>query len=479
VSRQLLRGATVVTVNAAREVIPNGGIVIEGNRIAAVGAADALLAACPDAESVDCSGGVLVPGFVNTHTHLFQTLLKGLGDDRVLKDWFTCMTGPSAAVLAPEDCYVAALHGCAEALLTGTTMLVDFMYVHPVAGLGDAVYAAMTDSGIRGVMARGFITAGADIGVPEVLVESADSALTDAQRLISQHNHGGALVHIGLAPSMIWTVDEESLQATRSVADVSGALITMHVAETAFEIENSLERYGLRDTALLERTGLLGPDLLAVHCVHCDADDLAALARHQVKISHNPCSNLYLASGVAPIPEMEQRGLTIGLASDGPASSNNHSLLQAMKFAALTQKGVRKNAEIITAERVLEMATIEGARAVGLESEIGSIEPGKKADLVLLDYGNLCVTPLNHPVSALVYSARGDEVDSVWVDGRRVVENGRLLAHDEHDIIFASQQAADRIVDRAGTGWLRQRPWRSRISTTDHDATSTGVHAAP
>lgn len=462
--RQLLHSATVVTVNPDRAVLDDGAVVIEGDRIVAVGSGAELRTRHPDADPVDCLGGLLTPGFVNTHTHLFQTLLKGLGDDRVLKDWFTCMTGPSAVALTPEDCYAAALHGCAEALSTGTTTLVDFMYVHPVPGLGDAVLAAMTDSGIRGTMARGYCTTGTDVGVPEALVEPLAVALADAERLISRHNIGEARVVVALAPCMIWTVDEATLGATRALADATGARITMHVAETDFEIANSLARFGARDTAVLERVGLLGPDLLAVHCVQCDTGDLAALARHHVKVSHNPCSNLYLASGVAPVPEMEACGLTVGLASDGPASSNNHSLLQAMKFAALSQKGMRRDAEIITAERVLEMATIEGARAVGLESEIGSIEVGKKADLVLFRLDTLCATPVNHPVSALVYSARGDEVHSVWVDGRRLLDGGELLAHDQRVVMRQAQQAADRVVSRGATEWLRRRPWRSRIA---------------
>lgn len=460
-SQQLLLAGTVITLNAERETIVAGAVLIDGDRIGAVGSAAELRAAYPGADVVDCGDGVIVPGFVNTHTHLFQTLLKGLGDDRVLKDWFTCMTGPSAAALTPEDCYGAALHGATEALTTGTTTLVDFMYVHPVPQLGDAVHAAMTDAGIRGVIARGYMTTGVDDGVPASLIEPLEVALGDTERLIGQYNTAGGRVQIGLAPCMIWTVDEPTLRATRALADATGALITMHVAETGFEIENSLTRFGGRDTAVLERTGLLGPDLLAVHCVHCNAADIAALARHDVKVSHNPCSNLYLASGIAPVPKMQRRGLTVGLASDGPASSNNHSMLQAMKFAALAQKGASGDASIITAERVLEMATIDGARALGLDSEIGSIEAGKKADLVLLRYDNLCVTPVNHPVSALVYSARGDEVHSVWVDGRRVVNAGYLLSQDQQLVISAAQRAADSLVKRAGTGWLRQRPWRA------------------
>ena len=456
-------GATVVTLNDDREVLSDGGILIEDGIIARVGAASRLVADHPEVARVDCGDGVLIPGLVNTHTHLFQTLLKGLGDDRVLKDWFLTMTGPSAAALTKEDCYWAGLHGCAEALLTGTTTVLDFMYVHPQPGCTQAVVDAMTDIGIRGLVARGYMTTGDDSGVPHTLIESAKSALADAEMLIRRHNVPGARVRVGLAPCMIWTVDEATLRQTRALADRTGALITMHVAETDYELQNSFSRFGRRDTAVLEQCGLLGPDLLAVHCVQSDAQDIKMLASHGVKVSHNPCSNLYLGSGVAPVYEMQRQGITVGLATDGPASSNNHSMLQAMKFAALSQKGAHRDAQIITAERVLEMATIDGARAMGMDNEIGSIEVGKRADLVLLKLNNFCVRPLHHVVSALVYSARGDEVDSVWVDGRRVVDGGRLTTRDESDILAASQRSADALVERAGTQPLRNRPWRSVI----------------
>lgn len=460
-TQQLLTDATVVTLNNDRDVIRNGAVLIAGDRITDVGKAEQLREKYPAAAIVSCHEGVLIPGLVNTHTHLFQTLLKGLGDDRRLADWFSCMTGPSAAVLTAEDCYAAALHGGAEALTTGTTTLVDFMYAHPVPWLADAVHEALTQVGIRAIVARGYLTAGEESAVPSKLIEHVDTALADAARLIGMHNRPGARVQVALAPCMIWTVDEATLTATRALADATGSLVTMHLAETNFEVENSWRRFGASDTTVLERNGLLGPDLLAVHCVRCTDSDLAALRNHEVRISHNPCSNLYLASGIAPVADMIRRGLVVSLATDGPASNNNHNMLQVLKFAALAQKGFSRDPEVISAERVLEMATIGGAAALGLESEIGSIEEGKRADLVLLSYDNPCVNPVHHVVSALVYSARGDEVVSVWVDGTQVVSGGRLISIDQDEACRAAQRAADGLVIRAGMQELRERPWRS------------------
>jgi 5-methylthioadenosine/S-adenosylhomocysteine deaminase len=260
---------------------------------------------------------------------------------------------------------------------------------------------------------------------------------------------------------MIWAVDEKGYRLTRKLADEQHALITTHVAETTFELETAASRYGQTDTEFLSEIGFLGPDVLAAHCVHCKSHDIRILLHHNTKVAHNPCSNLYLASGCPPIPEMLLAGVTVGLASDGPASSNNHSLFQAMKFAALMQKGFHQDATVITAEKVLEMATIDGARAVGLEAEIGSIETGKKADLVVVDYDNAFMTPIHHPVSAIVYSALGHEVSTVMIDGRFVMRDGVVSGVNEVAVRRQAQISADDLARRAGSDRFKKRPWRS------------------
>jgi 5-methylthioadenosine/S-adenosylhomocysteine deaminase len=460
----VLSGATVVTMDPERRVLHDGAVAF-ADELLAVGPSAEVCAAYPGVEPIDCTDRVVLPGFVNTHTHLFQTLLKGLGDDRVLSDWFLTMTGPSAVELTAEDCYAGAMHGCAEALTTGTTTLLDFMYVHPRPGLGDAVASAMDDVGIRGVMARGYMTAGADVGAPARLVQPLDDALADAERLIRARNRPGSRVTVALAPCMSWTVDEPTLRETRALADATGALTTMHLAESPFDVEESVRRFGMRDVPFAAHTGLLGPGLLAAHCVQVDEHDLDLLQGTDTKVSHNPCSNLYLGSGFAPVPAMHRRGITVGLASDGPASSSNHSMLQAMKFAALLHKGVHRNPEVMTAEKALEMATIDGARALGMAHAIGSLEVGKRADVVVLDMRNLCVSPVHAAVSSLVYSQRGDEVDRVYVDGRLVVSGGALTTADEADVRARSHAAATELAGRAGTDRLAAREWRSLVGT--------------
>jgi len=459
----LVDGGTVVTVDGERRTIDDGAIAIDRGRIVDVGPRGTVAPRFAARRRLDTRGKYVYPGLVNTHTHLFQTLLKGLGDDRVLVEWFRQMTGPSAAELTEDDCYWAALAGCWEALRSGTTSIVDFMYVHPRPHLSDAVIRAMTESGIRGVFARGFCDTGEDEGVPPTLVQPLPTILADCERVASRY-HGSAdgRLTVRFAPCMIWTVTPEALCDVRALATRLGVGLTMHVAETSFEIDNSRRRFGKTDLRVLEELGVLGADLLAVHCVYLDHEDVRTLAAHGVAVSHNPTSNMYLSSGVAPIPDMLRAGIPVGLASDGPASNNTHNMIESLKFAALLHKVATRDPTVITGETVLEMATIGGARALGMEREIGSLETGKRADLFVADLAaSPFCSPVHHPVSALVYSAAGHEVETVVVDGRVVLDEGHLTTASEERIRAAAQTAADGLVARAGTDTLRRRPWRS------------------
>lgn len=457
----ILANALAITMNGARDVLADAAICVEADRIVDIGETAGLLSRHPGAEVFDCTGKIVIPGMVNTHTHLFQTLLKGLGDDMVLKKWFACMTGPAAVHLTRDDIHLAALHGCVESIMSGVTTLVDFQYVHTQPGMLDAVVDAFEQSGMRGFVCRGFVTRGRDFGVPEALIEDAEAVMRHVREAVRRHNRPGGRVQVGIAPCMGWTVDREACRLVRQLADEEGILITIHVAETDFEIERARADFDCTDTEMLSEIGFLGPDVLAVHCVNCSSHDIRTLRYHGASVSHNPCSNLYLASGVAPIPEMLAAGITVGLGSDGPASSNNHNLFQAMKFAALMQKGVHRDATIMTAEKVLEMATIDGAKAVGLGHEIGSLEIGKKADIVVIDTDGAWLTPLHNAPSALVYSALGHEVSSVMIDGRFVMRDRTVLTVDAARIRQAAQQAADGLAERAAIAHLKSRPWRS------------------
>jgi 5-methylthioadenosine/S-adenosylhomocysteine deaminase len=453
----LLVGGTVATMDGARRVIDDGAVLVRDGTIVAVGTRAEVEALADGAERIDVSAMLVTPGLINTHTHLFQGLLKGPGDDRPLYRWLREMTAPAAVALTEEDCEAAALLGAVEAIRSGSTTIVDFMYPHPRPYLTDAVIRGLETARIRAVVGRGFLTTGVELGIPPGLPETADAALTDAERLVLAKNRPDALVTVGVAPCLIWMVDEAALRATREFATSHPVLITYHLAETTFEVDYTRRTYASAETELLERLDFLGPDLLAVHCTKVDAEDIARLRAHDVRVSHNPVSNMYLASGVAPVVEMLRQGVTVGLATDGPASNNNQNMVHVLKFAALLQKVAREDPTALTAPRVLEMATIDGARAIGQEETIGSLEPGKRADIAVFDLDDAFVGPVHEPISSLVYAALGSEARTVLVDGRVVMRDRRLTTLDEAAVLDRARSAAHALARRAGIRVAR--PW--------------------
>lgn len=456
----LIVGGTVVTMDGARRVLDDGAVLVRDGTIAAVGPRSEVEPRIGGAERIDAAGMLVTPGLVNTHTHLFQGLLKGPGDDRPLYRWLREMIAPAAMALTEEDCEAAALLGAVEAIRSGTTTLVDFMYPHPRPRLTDAVVRGLEASGVRAVVGRGFLTRGTELGIPPGLTETADAALADAERLVLEKNRPGALVTVGVAPCLIWMVDEAGLRATREFATSHPVLLTYHLAESAFEVEYARRTYGTRETLLLERVGFLGPDLLAVHCTKLGAEDVARLRAHDVRVSHNPVSNMYLASGVAPIVEMLRQGVTVGLATDGPASNNNQNMVHVLKFATLLQKVAHEDPEALTAPRALEMATVDGARAIGQSDRLGSLEPGKRADITVFDLDGPFTGPVHEPVSSLVYAALGNEARTVLVDGRVVMRDRRLTTLDEGAILERARAAAHALAARAGIRIAQ--PWVTR-----------------
>lgn len=453
-------GGTVITMDSERRIFDPGHVLIRDGLITGVGPADQAPAACD--RTVDATGKVVLPGFINTHTHLFQTLLKGPGDDRRLEEWFRNVVGPASCELTEEDCYRAAVAGCLEAIRSGTTTIKDFMYTHPRPNLSDAVIRGILDSGIRGVFVRGYIDFGEEYGVPPALVQPIDDVLADCERVAKRFaGAASGRIRVRFGPCMIWSCTDAGLRAIQRLADDLNVGLTMHVAETPFSVENSMHRFGVGDLALLERIGFLDSPTLAVHCVHLTERDVRILKTRHVTVSHNPTSNMYLASGVAPIPQMLMAGIPVGLATDGPASNNNQNMLQALKFGALLHKVHALDPTAMTAEQALEMATTGAAKALGIDGEVGALELRKRADVIILNLRTLFSAPVHHPVSSLVYSAIGSEVETVIIDGRIVMEDGRMQTVDEGDALRSAQHAADQLLTRAGMPRPMERPWRS------------------
>ncbi len=458
----LLKNATIITLNPAREILADHSLAIKDGKIAEILPAAELQEA--DAREVIAGEGRYVfPGLINTHNHLFQSLIKGLGDDNVLSDWLVKAMFPSAANLTAEDAYYGAMVGSLDGLHSGTTTVLDYMHANPEPGVADGVVKAFGKLGIRGILARGYMDNGFEYGTPRELAEKTEDIEKDCQRLFSAyHNQQQGRIKVWIAPGAVWLSTKDSLLMSKRLAEEYNSKIAVHISETPFDREATEKLHGSSDIDVLEELEILGPDVLMVHCVYLTDRDIRMARYFNAGVSHNPVSNMYLSSGVAPIPEMVSNGLNVGLATDGAASNNTNNMLEVMKITALLHKVDKLDPTVITAEKVLEMATIDAAKALGMADEIGSLEKGKKADLFLFNpQKTATATPLHNPVSTLVYSSSPQNVETVVVDGEIVIKDNELLKADEKNVLKKAQKIAEDLSERAGTKYLRNREWRS------------------
>lgn len=474
----LVRNARVVTMDADRRILSPGYVAVEEDRIVDVGPQ----AECPyeGAERVlDAPGRAVLPGFVNAHTHAIHILMRGgLSDDRALYDWLFNVVLPGLRVYRREDVEVAARLYCLEALRSGVTTFVDNVEFPTERWdmVADTAIGVYREAGVRVMFARMFYDHTPDDFVPLIEameakepavrhdpggLEPAAEALAAIERLMRRH-HGSAdgRIQVWPSPGVARFCTREGLLGARDLARRFGTMVTLHLAESPMDRHQS----GLPSVEYLGAIGFLGPDVLAGHCVQTDANDIRTLRAFDVKVANNPVSNLLLASGIAPVAEMQAAGITVGLGTDDGNCNHSVNIVADMKFAALAQKGRYRSATAITAEKVLEMATIDGARAVGLGDQIGSLEPGKKADLVLLDLGRANLVPCHNLASVLVYQADGTEVDTVVVDGRVLLEGRRMTAMapgQEAELLARAQAASERIATEARLAGFPDRGWRS------------------
>ncbi|HBE9317838.1 amidohydrolase family protein [Clostridioides difficile] len=458
----LIKNAIIVTVNKDRDVIFDGAIAIQGDRILDIGNTVDIEPKYLDAKKViDANGKVIFPGFINTHNHLFQVLLKGLGDDMALHEWLNTMMFPSAKFLTEQDTYDAAMLGCMEGLKSGITTMVDYMHTHNRPGLTDGIVKAYKDLGIRGVVGRGCI----DLGIHKELIEDVETVEKDLRRVFEKyHNSENGRIKICVAPSSMWAISEEMGKMLWNIVKEYDSYFTVHISETEFARTATKDIHGEIDIKLLEKWGIVGPEVVAVHCVCITDEDMEMLKKYDIKVSHNVASNMYLASGVAPVPEMLKKGINVSLGLDGAASNNAQDMVELMKLTALQHKVNNCDPLAISAEKVLEMATIEGARTLRMEDEIGSLEIGKKADLVIF---NSMLSPksipLHNPVSTLVYSASMHNVESALVDGNVILENGKVTTiESEEQVLLNAQHAAEELCKRANvTNRMEGHKWNS------------------
>ncbi|HEY0003874.1 MAG TPA: amidohydrolase [Pyrinomonadaceae bacterium] len=430
----LVVGATVVTMDEKRRVIDNGAIAISGGRIKAVGTRAELEAKYRAGETIDATGKVVIPGLINGHTHVPMTLFRGLADDMDLHEWLTKYIFPAEAKNVTEDFVRAGAQlGLAEMIRGGTTTYCDMYYFE------DAIADETARAGVRGVLGETVI----DFPVADNKTNAEAMAYTE--RFVKKWK-GHALVTPAIAPHAAYTVSEEHLKAVRAFSDRTGAPIVIHISETRKEVDDIRQGKGAPPVAYLDRIGFFNNRVIAAHMVFPQDEEFAILKRRGVGIVHNPQSNMKLASGVAPVPRMLADDLPLGLGTDGAASNNDLNMWEEMDTAAKLHKVFSGDPKVLTAEQAFEMATIRGARALHLEREIGSLEAGKRADLVIVDLNTLNQTPLYNIYSDLVYATKYASVLTVIIEGRVVMRDRRLLTLNEDDIKARARTFRERIL---------------------------------
>ncbi len=436
----LIVNARLVTVDRRLSVFDPGALAVNDGVIVAVGPTADLSSRFSAQTIFEAAGKIVLPGLVNTHTHAAMTLLRGLADDLPLDLWLSEHVFPAEARnVSPQFVYDGTLLAALEMIQGGTTTFADMYYFE-----GDAA-RAVDEAGMRAVLGETFI----DFPVPDH--KDLPSTIAFTQAFFREWKSHPRIVP-AVAPHAPYTCSRETLLAARELAVGDGLPILIHVAETRKEAEEARAKWGVSEVAYLDRIGFLGGasgksavPLVAAHCVWVDAEERALLKRRGVAVSHNPESNMKLASGIAPVAAMAKEGLLWAIGTDGPGSNNDLSMFEAMDVAGKLAKATTLDPTVLPAPDLIVAATRSGARALGLGGKIGSLEPGKRADLIVVDVRNAHATPFTDVYSALVYSAKASDVTDVWVDGRRLLAAGRPTSLDPRAILDAADRWRKRV----------------------------------
>ena len=444
----LIENGAVVTVDDAHTIHDPGWVHIVGDHIEGVGAGEAPADVRNTVgRRIDGATSAVMPGMTNAHTHLFQTFFRGLADDKPLLDWLRDCIWPGAVHLDAEAGHLAGLVGMIENLRTGATSVLDHHYVHVDDAIDDAVCAAADETGVRYMLARGW----SDRNYPELMRETPEQVLSHAEGLRARwHGHDNDRIRIELAPLLPWGCTDEAMRTTVAQTRAWGAGTHIHCAETNEEVALNLEERGSRHVEWLDEIGVLGPDFQLAHSVWLDDNELDLIAAAGASVVSCPVSNMYLASGVPRILDMRKRGINVALASDGPGSNNRQDLFEVLKTTVLLQKVHHLDAMALLPEDSLEMACRGGAKAFGTEHLTGCLEPGRKADVVIVNLESVFVAPVHRVVSALVFNAAPADVSHVIVDGRIVIDEGRVTMLDEKELVAQAGEAATRVFAKAG-----------------------------
>jgi len=445
----LIQNGTILTMHN-RKVIRQGAIAIEGKTITDVGKTQKLKRKYGTGyEKIDAKGMVIIPGLINTHQHAAMSLLRGYADDLPLQEWLEKWIWPIEKHMTAHDIYVGALLTAIEAIMGGTTT-VNTMY-HYTPEENEA--KAFADAGLRGI-----------IGHVCFSWRKNENRKTLKALAKSWHNKADGLIRVSIDPHAPYSVDPEYMRELKAIreelnkkygSEKAPIICHTHVAETSDEMEKTRKAFNIKFKngvmAYLDSLGVIDKRLIAAHCVALTDKDMAIMKRKDVKVSHNPISNLKLASGISPVPKMLRKGITVSLGTDSPCSNNTADMFEVMKTTAILHKGINKNPTIMPAEQVLEMVTIEGAKALSWENEIGSIEIGKKADLSIITLKKPHLCPVYTETSHLVYAAKASDVETVIINGRIVMENRRLTTINTEKVMDIVEKAKDSLLSKLNT----------------------------
>jgi 5-methylthioadenosine/S-adenosylhomocysteine deaminase len=429
VADMIVSGGTVVTMDSRRAIIQDGSVAVKGDAIVAVGPRAEIDSRYTSAQVIDGRGRLVLPGFVNGHTHVPMTLFRGLHDDVTLQDWLYKYIFPAEAKNVNEEFVRWGTRlAAAEQIRAGVTTFADMYYFE------DAVAEETKAAGMRAVLGETFI----DFPAPDNKSEAEMLAYTEK---FLKRWQGDPLIHAAPAPHSIYTCSKKTIQDAAALAGKYHAPLLMHVSEMKKEWDDSEKANGMSPVQYLEKIGVLGPELVAAHCIFVDEADRKLLAERGVGCVHNPSSNMMIASGVAPVPEMRAAGVAVGLGTDGPAGSNNDmDLMEEIDLAAKLAKISKMNPLALNAKAVVEMATIDGARALHMEKEIGSLEAGKKADLILISLDEPNAVPMYDVYAQIAYSLKGSDVETVVIGGRVVMRDRKLLTVNEPAVLEKARE---------------------------------------
>lgn len=428
-AKLLIKNATIVPMTGAGQRITQGEIGIEGNTITYVGPKGTVPENWNADEVIDATGMVAIPGFVNTHTHAAMTILRSYADDLPLMQWLSERIWPLEERLTAEDVYWGTMLCVLEMIKSGTTTFADMYFFM------DEVAKVVEKTGIRACLSRGMI------GV----APTAQLALDETDEFVGKWNGAaGGRITTMVGPHAPHTCPPDYIKKVIKIAEKYNVGAHIHIAETRDEVDELRKNFGKTPVELLNETGLLELPVLGAHCVHLTQDDIRIMKDKGVGVAHNPESNMKLASGIAPIPQLIAEGITVGLGTDGAASNNNLDMMGEMRSAALIHKVNSGDPKVIPAYQALEMATANGAKILGLK-DVGVLQPGYKADLLLINFEKPHLYPKHDLIAHTVYAAQSSDIDTVIIDGKQVMRKGQVIGLDEREILDNIQRCADRI----------------------------------